>query len=75
MPAVQAALLNESATLFPRKYYTNGSHADFILYLSDSQVNEDDVKGLRQALKDSRGPAASGICSCTRRAARKMACS
>lgn len=56
MPAVQAALLNESATLFRRKYYTNGSHAGFILYLSDSQVNEDDVTGLRQALKDSRGP-------------------
>lgn len=56
MPAVQAALLNESATLFRRKYYTNGSHAGFILYLSDSLVNEDDVTGLRQALKDSRGP-------------------
>ncbi len=36
MPAVQAALLNESATLFRRRYYTNGSHAGFILYLSDS---------------------------------------
>ncbi len=56
MPAVQAALLNESATLFRRKYYTNGSHAGFIMYLSDPQVDAEDVEGLRQALKEARGP-------------------
>lgn len=56
MPAIQSALLNESATLFRRKYYTNGSHAGFILYLSDPQVNDADVTSLREALKDARGP-------------------
>lgn len=56
LPAVQSALLNESATLFRRKYYNNGSHAGFILYLSDSQINEADVNGLRDALKSARGP-------------------
>lgn len=56
LPAMQAALLNESATLFRRKYYNNGSHAGFILYLSDPQVNDADVSALRDALKNARGP-------------------
>lgn len=56
MPAVQSALLNESATLFRRKYYNNGSHAGFILYLTDSLTEKDDVDGIRNALRESRGP-------------------
>ena len=56
LSALQAALLNESATLFRRKYYNNGSHAGFILYLSDPQVNDADVDALREALKSARGP-------------------
>ncbi|MHA3078819.1 phage portal protein [Acinetobacter sp. ANC 5502] len=56
LAALQAAWLNESATLFRRKYYNNGSHAGFILYLTDAQQNEEDVDNLKQALKDSKGP-------------------
>ncbi|WP_288384388.1 phage portal protein [uncultured Acinetobacter sp.] len=56
LAALQSAFLNESATLFRRKYYNNGSHAGFILYLTDPQQSEDDVNNLRQALKDSKGP-------------------
>jgi len=56
LAALQSALLNESATLFRRKYYNNGSHAGFILYLSDPQVNDDDVGAMREALKAARGP-------------------
>jgi len=56
LAAVQSALLNESATLFRRKYYNNGSHAGFILYLSDAQVNDADVDALRESLKKARGP-------------------
>lgn len=54
--ALQSALLNESATLFRRKYYNNGSHAGFILYMTDSQPNDADVTALREALKQARGP-------------------
>jgi len=54
--ALQSALLNESATLFLRKYYENGSHAGFILYMTDAAQNEADVDSLRKALKDSKGP-------------------
>lgn len=56
LSALQAAWLNESATLFRRKYYLNGSHAGFILYLTDSQVDKADVNALREALKNSKGP-------------------
>lgn len=56
MAALQSALLNESATLFRRKYYNNGSHAGFILYMNDPAQNEDDIKGLREALKNAKGP-------------------
>lgn len=54
--ALQSALLNESATLFRRKYYNNGSHAGFILYMTDPAQNEGDVDAMRQALKSSKGP-------------------
>ncbi|WP_233172046.1 phage portal protein [Dyella sp. ASV21] len=56
LSALHAAQLNKSATLFRRKYYDNGSHAGFILYLTDPAQKQDDVDALRQALKDSKGP-------------------
>lgn len=54
--ALHSAWLNESATLFRRKYYENGSHAGFILYMTDAAQNENDITSMRQALKDSKGP-------------------
>jgi PBSX family phage portal protein len=48
--------LNESATLFRRRYYKNGSHAGFILYMTDAAQNDQDVTALREALKQSKGP-------------------
>lgn len=56
IPALHSAWLNESATLFRRKYYKNGSHAGFILYMTDPAQDQKDVDALRQALKDSKGP-------------------
>lgn len=56
LAALQSAWLNESATLFRRKYYNNGSHAGFILYLSDSAQQQGDVDALREALRKSKGP-------------------
>lgn len=56
LSALQSALLNESATLFRRKYYQNGSHAGFILYVTDAMQDEQFVQDLRQAMKDSKGP-------------------
>lgn len=56
LSALQSAWLNESATLFRRRYYNNGSHAGFILYLSDAQQNQVDVDNIRNALKNAKGP-------------------
>ncbi|HEY5804844.1 MAG TPA: phage portal protein [Lysobacter sp.] len=56
LSALQAALLNESSTLFRRKYYINGSHAGYILYVSDPSQSEDDITAMRQALRDAKGP-------------------
>lgn len=56
LSAIASALLNESATLFRRKYYLNGSHAGFILYMTDPAQNQDDVDNLRTALKNAKGP-------------------
>lgn len=75
LAAMQSALLNESATLFRRKYYYNGSHAGFIFYMTDAAQKEDDIDSLRTALRSAKGPATSAICSSTRPTARKTASS
>lgn len=54
--AIPSTLLNESATLFRRKYYLNGSHAGFIMYMSDPAQNQSDVDNIRKALRESKGP-------------------
>ena len=56
LSALQSAWLNESATLFRRRYYNNGSHAGFILYISDAQQQQEDVDNIRTALKNAKGP-------------------
>jgi len=56
LSALQAAWLNESATLFRRRYYNNGSHAGFILYISDPAQQQEDVDAIRTALKEAKGP-------------------
>lgn len=56
LASLQAAWLNESATLFRRKYYLNGSHAGFIMYMTDTIHEEADIDNLRTALKNSKGP-------------------
>ncbi len=54
--SMNSSLLNESATLFRRRYYENGSHAGFILYLTDAMQDERDITDLKSALKNSKGP-------------------
>lgn len=54
--SLQSAWLNESATLFRRRYYQNGSHAGFIMYMTDAAQQQDDIDELRTALRNSKGP-------------------
>lgn len=56
LPAIQSALLNEAATKFRLRYYRNGSHAGYIMYLTDANINEADIDTLQEQLKLSKGP-------------------
>ena len=56
LSAIPSTLLNESATLFRRKYYLNGSHAGYIMYVTDPSQNQEDVDAMRQAMKSAKGP-------------------
>lgn len=56
LAALNSAWLNESATLFRRKYYENGSHAGYILYMTDAQQQVGDVDKIKEQLRKSKGP-------------------
>jgi len=56
LSALQSAYLDESATLFRRRYYLNGSHAGFILYVNDAAQQMSDIDALLDALKHAKGP-------------------
>lgn len=66
LSAIPSALLNESATLFRRKYYINGSHAGFIMYMTDAAQNQEDVNNIRHTMKSAMHRATSATCLCTR---------
>lgn len=55
LSSVNSILLNESATLFRRRYYKNGAHAGFILHLSDAMQTQEDVDALEDSLRQSKG--------------------
>lgn len=54
--ALQAAQLNEAATLFRRRYYLNGAHAGFIMYLNGSDFDEDDINQMQEQINSAKGP-------------------
>ena len=38
---IQSALLNSDATVFRRRYFSNGAHMGFILYSTDPDLTEE----------------------------------
>lgn len=54
--ALQSGMLNESATLYKRRYFINGSHAGYILYIAEEGFSEKDSQALREQLKQAKGP-------------------
>ena len=56
LAAINSIWLDKAATTFRRRYYINGSHAGFILYLSNPTHNEKDIDSLKESLRQSRGP-------------------
>lgn len=55
LAALNSIELNASATKFRRRYYDNGSHAGFIFYATDSDINEEDWEELKQNMRDAKG--------------------
>lgn len=56
LAGLQSILLAEAATIFRRRYYVNGSHAGYVLYITDAMHDTKDVDALREALKAAKGP-------------------
>ncbi|AGZ37591.1 PBSX family phage portal protein [Pseudomonas sp. VLB120] len=52
---LQALLLNEAATLFRRRYYSNGAHAGYIFYTNDPDLSQEDEDELRAQISASKG--------------------
>jgi PBSX family phage portal protein len=52
---MHSLLLNESATLFRRRYYNNGAHAGFIFYTNDANLAEEDEEALKSQISASKG--------------------
>ncbi|OOF60871.1 phage portal protein [Rodentibacter pneumotropicus] len=55
LAALQSAFLNESATLFRRKYYLNGAHAGAIIYMTDPTQNKDSVEAIKEQIRQTKG--------------------
>lgn len=55
LSAIQSLLLSDAATVFRRRYYINGSHAGFILYINDPLHESTDVEAIKRGLRESRG--------------------
>lgn len=47
--------LNEDATLFRRKYYKNGAHSGFLLYMNNPNLTTDQEKEIKAALNSAKG--------------------
>jgi PBSX family phage portal protein len=56
LSAFQSMLLNEAATLFRRRYYLNGAHAGFILYINDEGMEPAAIDKIREQMKQAKGP-------------------
>lgn len=53
--ALSSVWLNEDATLFRRKYYLNGAHSGFLLYMNNSAITEDQEEKIIEALNSAKG--------------------
>lgn len=47
--------LNEDATLFRRKYYLNGAHSGFLLYMNNPNLTEDQENDIKRSLASAKG--------------------
>ena len=55
LAALQSGLLSENATLFRRRYYLNGAHAGFILYVSEPLIDNGTADQIKDKLAQAKG--------------------
>ncbi|WP_313801029.1 phage portal protein [Sphingobium sp.] len=55
LSALQSGLLSENATLFRRRYYLNGAHAGFVMYLSEVLADTKTADAIRDKLSQAKG--------------------
>lgn len=55
LSALQSALLSENATLFRRRYYLNGNHAGFILFINDPLADQEMIDAITDKIRQSKG--------------------
>lgn len=53
--ALSSIWLNEDATLFRRKYYINGAHAGYLLYMNDPNLTDAQEESIQNKLKQQAG--------------------
>jgi PBSX family phage portal protein len=51
LAALSSAWLNEAATIFRRRFYSNGSHAGSIIYVSEAETQDQTIKNFVSELK------------------------
>jgi len=52
---ISSVLLNEDATLFRRRYYKNGMHAGFLLYMNNANLTPEQEKEIAIKLNSGKG--------------------
>lgn len=52
---IQSAMLNSEATIFRRRYYSNGAHMGFILYTTDPDMTEETEEEIAKSIQGSQG--------------------
>ncbi|UWZ92171.1 phage portal protein [[Pasteurella] aerogenes] len=52
---IQSALLNSDATVFRRRYFSNGAHMGFILYTTDPDLSEEAEDAIAEKIEKSKG--------------------
>lgn len=55
LAAMDSVELNAAATRFRVRYYQNGSHAGFILYSTDSSIDEEGWANIKSQLRSAKG--------------------
>ena len=55
LAALNSVWLSEEAVLFRRKYYINGAHSGFLLYMNNPNLTEEQENDIKQKLNSAKG--------------------